>query len=170
MLDVLKNKCINTLVFLLFFVLLMLNLFYFHSVLTVVHVKIVSEAINELSLDTSYRVRVIHVFKMSSSLATFRSIWILSNLCHCPLLLPGKQYLLMGQMSTRVGSTKIIAEISRESYVEEWKRSMKRRMPELGKKRCPVMKTTQMSTLVRTEPESTAGIKYITLNYQLRLI
>ena len=120
-----------------------------------VHVKILSEAVNELSLDASYRVRVIHSFKMSSAEVTIRSVWILSNLCHCPLILPGKEYLFMGQLTKRVGSSKTIAEISRESYVEEWRESMVRRMPVL-KKRCP-LRTTQMQELVRTET-STAGI------------
>lgn len=120
-----------------------------------VHVKILSEAVNELSLDASYRVKVIHSFKMSSAEVTIRSVWILRNLCHCPLILPGKEYLLMGQLTKRVGSSKTIAEISRESYVEEWRESMVRRMPVL-KKRCP-LRTTQMQKLVRTET-STAGI------------
>lgn len=120
-----------------------------------VHVKILSEAVNELSLDASYRVRVIHSFKMSSAEVTIRSVWILSNLCHCPLIFPGKEYLLMGQLTKRVGSSKTIAEISRESYVEEWRESMVRRMPVL-KKRCP-LRTTQMQKLVRTET-STTGI------------
>ena len=61
----------------------------------------------------------------------------------------------MGQLTKRVGSSKTIAEISRESYVEEWRESMVRRMPVL-KKRCP-LRTTQMQELVRTET-STAGI------------
>ena len=124
---------------------------------TVVHIRILSEGINELSLDTNYRVRFIHMFKMKSSLPTFRSVWILSNLCSCPLLLPGKQYLLMGKMTRMVGSTKVIAEVSRESYVEEWNGSLLRTMQDL-RKRCQLMKTTQTTTLVRTEPQNIAGI------------
>lgn len=121
--------------------------------------KVLSEAINELSLDTRYRVRVIHSFKMNSELTALRSVWILSNLCHCPLLLPGKEYLLMGQMTMAVDSTTSIAQISRESYVEEWRESMVRRMPEL-KKRCP-LKTTEMTTVERTETRGTGGMIYV---------
>ena len=124
---------------------------------TVVPIRILSEGINELSLDTNYRVRFIHMFKMKSSLPTFRSVWILSNLCSCPLLLPGKQYLLMGKRTRMVGSTKVIAEVSRESYVEEWNGALLRTMQDL-RKRCQLMKTTQTTTLVRTEPKNIAGI------------
>ena len=50
----------------------------------------------------------------------------------------------MGQLTMRVGSTKTIAEISRDSYVEEWRGSMMRRIPKL-KKRCLLM-LTEMRT------------------------
>ena len=123
---------------------------------TVVHVKILTEAINEFSLDTNYRVTVIHSFKMTTTLPTLRSVRILNNLCHCPLLLPGKEYLLMGQLTMRAGLTKATAEISRDSYVEEWRESMVRRVPNL-KKRCPLI-TTQMTTLVPTTPKSIEGM------------
>ena len=121
-----------------------------------VHVKILTEAINEVSLDTNYRVTVIHSFKMTTTLTTLRSVRILNNLCHCPLLLPGKEYLLMGQLTLRAGLTKAIAEISRDSYVEEWRESMVRRVPDL-KKRCPLI-TTQMTTLVPTTPKNIEGM------------
>ncbi len=116
---------------------------------------ILSEAINEFNHDTNYRVRLIHTFKMTSSMTTVRSVWILGNLCRCPLLLPGKQYLLMGQLGMHAGSTDPIAEISQKSYVEEWKESMIRRLPDL-KQRCP-LSTTQMSTLVTNNIGSTTG-------------
>ena len=122
----------------------------------VVHVKILTEAINEVSLDTNYRVTVIHSFKMTTTLTTLRSVRILNNLCHCPLLLPGKEYLLMGKLIVRAGLTKAVAVISRDSYVEDWRESMIRRLPDL-KKRCPLI-TTQMTTLVPTTPKSIEGV------------
>ena len=123
---------------------------------TVVHVKILTEAINEVSLDTNYRVTVIHSFKMTATLTTLRSVRILNNVCHCPLLLPGKEYLVMGKLIMRVGLTKAIAVISRDSYVEDWRESMIRRVPDL-KKRCP-LSTTQMTTLVPTKPKIIEGM------------
>ena len=56
----------------------------------------------------------------------------------------------------RVGLTKVIAEISRDSYVEEWRESMVSRMQDL-KNRCPLI-TTQMTTPVATTPKSTEGM------------
>ena len=132
-----------------------LPLFFF---LTVVHVRILTEGINESSLDTHYRISIINIFKMNSSLPTFRSVWILRNLCSCPLLRPGKQYLLTGKMTRLAGYTKIIAEVSRESYVEEWTRSMLTRMEEIKSKRCSLIRTTWMTTSMGTKPESTSGI------------
>ena len=132
--------------------------YHYFFVLTVVHVRILTEGINELSLDTNYRISIINIFKMKSSSATFRSVWILSNLCSCPLLHPGKQYLLTGKMTRVAGSTKIIAEVSQESYVEEWTKSMLTRMEEMKSKRCSLIRTTYMTTSARTKPESTSGI------------
>ena len=120
------------------------------------HVKILSEAINEFNHDANYRIRLIHTFKITSGVTTVRSVWILGNQCHCPLLLPGKQYLLMGHLGMRAGSSEPIAEINRQSYVEVWKASMIRRLPTL-KKRCP-SKTTASSTLVTEIRGSTTGI------------
>ena len=113
---------------------------------------------NELSLDTHYRISIINIFKINSSLPTFRSVWILKNLCSCPLLRPGKQYLLTGKMTRFASYTKIIAEVSRESYVEEWTRSMLRRMEEIKTKRCSLIRTTWITTSVGKKPESTSGI------------
>ena len=120
-----------------------------------IHVKILSEAINELNHDTRYRVRVIHTFKLTSEIATVRSVWILENLCRCPLLVPGKQYLLMGRLGMLVGSTEPIAEITRQSYSEEWKGSMLRRLPDI-KKRCP-LNATEMPAHKTYIIESTTG-------------
>ena len=55
------------------------------------------------------------------------------------------------------GPTNVIAEVSRESYVEEWNGSLLRRVQGL-RKRCPLIKTTQKTTLVRTEPKVITGI------------
>lgn len=110
------------------------------------HLWILTEAINEFSHDTSYRVQSIHTFKLTRGLTNIRTVWILNNICRCPLLIPGKQYLVMGSLKMRAGSTEPIAEISRKSYVVEWRGSMKRRLPDL-KKRCPP-DTTEMSTVL----------------------
>ena len=128
----------------------------FFSHVAVIHVKILSEAINEFNHDSNYRIRLIHTFKLTSGVTTVRSVWILGNQCHCPLFLPGKQYLLMGQLGMRAGSSEPIAEINRQSYVELWKASMIRRLPAL-KKRCP-LKTTQSSTLLTDNTGFTTGI------------
>lgn len=121
----------------------------------VIHVKILSEAINEFNHDTNYRVNLIHTFKMASTITTVRTVWILGNLCRCPLLLPGKQYLLMGRLGMRAGSTEPIAEINRQSYVEEWRESMIRRLPDL-KNRCP-SNITLIPTLATKNIEITTG-------------
>jgi len=117
---------------------------------------------NEVSHDANYRVRLIHTFKLTSRVTTVRSVWILGNQCHCPLLLPGEQYLLMGRLGMRAGSSELIAEIDRQSYVEAWKTSMIRRLPAL-KKRCP-LKTTQSSSLQRQTTGLTTGILYISFD------
>lgn len=127
-------------------------------IVVVIHVKILSEVINEFNHDANYRVRLIHTFKMTSGETTVRSIWILGNQCRCPLLLPGKQYLLMGRLGIRAGSSEPIAEINRQSYVEVWRGSMIRRLPAL-EKRCP-LKTTQSSTLVTETTRFTKGIYF----------
>ena len=127
--------------------------------IAVIHVEILSEAMNEFNHDANYRVRLIHTFKLTSGVTTVRSVWILGNQCHCPLLLPGKQYLLMGRLGTRAGSSEPIAEINRQSYVEVWKASIIRRLPALMK-RCP-LKTTQSSSLARQTTGLTTGILYI---------
>lgn len=131
----------------------------FPHFVAVIHVKILSEDINEFNHDARYRVRLIHTFKLASGVTTVRNVWILGNQCHCPLLLPGKQYLLMGQLGMRAGSSEPIAEINRQSYVEAWKASMIRRLPTL-KKRCR-WKTTESSTLVTETREFTTGIYFI---------
>ena len=124
-----------------------------------IHVEILSEAMNEVSHDANYRVHLIYTFKLTSRVTTVRSVWILGNQCHCPLLLPGEQYLLMGRLGMRAGSSEPIAEINRQSYVEVWKASMIRRLPAL-KKRCP-LKTTQSSSLEMQTTGLTTGILYI---------
>lgn len=133
--------------------------FFKKNYVAVIHVKILSEAINEFNHDANYRVRLIHTFKMKSGVTAVTIIWILGNQCRCPLLLPGKQYLLMGRLGMRAGSSEPIAEINRESYVEVWRESMIRRLPDL-KKRCP-LKTTQSSTLVAETTGYTTGIYVI---------
>lgn len=132
---------------------------FFENSLAVIHVKILSEAVNEFNHDSNYRVRLIHTFKLTSRVTTVRSIWIMGNKCHCPLLLPGKQYLLMGRLGMRAGSSEPIAEINRQSYVEEWKSSMIRRLPAL-KERCP-LQTTQSSALEIETTGLTTGIFFI---------
>ena len=65
----------------------------------------------------------------------------------------------MGQLTMRSGSTKKIAEISQDSYVEEWRGSMMRRIPE-WKKLCP-LKTTEITiplTTTTTTRKRVSGI------------
>lgn len=136
-----------------------MHLCFFENSFAVIHVKILSEAVNEFNHDSNYRVRLIHTFKLTSRVTTVRSMWILGNQCRCPLLLPGKQYLLMGRLGVRAGSSEPIAEINRQSYVEVWKSSMIRRLPAL-KERCP-LRTTQSSALEIETTGLTTGIFYI---------
>jgi len=142
-----------------FVVVAYFGLFFYYYYVAVIHVEILSEAMNEVSPDANYRVRLIHTFKLTSRVTTVRSVWILGNQCRCPLLLPGEQYLLMGRLGMRAGSSELRAEINRQSYVEVWKTSMIRRLPAL-KKRCP-LQTTQSSSLPRQTTGLTTGILYI---------
>ena len=138
------------------FLQLVQNLFF----LSVVHVRILTEAIDEYSHDTKYRVQLIHIFKLTRGVTTIGTVWILNNSCRCPLLLPGKQYLLMGSLSFSAAKTEPKAEINRQSYVEEWRGSMIRRLPQLHK-RCSPFTTEMVKFLTKTSARITSTNKIL---------
>lgn len=128
--------------------------------LSVVHVRILTEAIDEYSHDTKYRVQLIHIFKLTRGVTTIGTVWILNNSCRCPLLLPGKQYLLMGSLSFSAAKTEPKAEINRQSSVEEWRGSMIRRLPQLHK-RCSPFTTEMVKFLTKTSARITSTNKIL---------
>ncbi|XP_068691105.1 uncharacterized protein [Montipora foliosa] len=120
----------------------------------VVHVQVISEEIDDPSLDRKYRVKVIRPFKISSDVSEVRTVWIRNDSCQCHLLIPEKRYLLMGQLTMHEGSTKTIngIELGRDSYVEEWRESMIRRILEIKKRGCLRIPTSQTPKVAITPP------------------
>lgn len=107
----------------------------------VVHIRTITATIE------TYQVFVIRSYKKSSEISTVGTVWIPIDSCRCPFLVPGKEYLLMGQM-TMVGSTKVGVKVRRDGYVEEWKGSMLRKL-RAAKHRCrqePTMRPTPLAT------------------------
>ncbi|XP_015759282.1 PREDICTED: serine-rich adhesin for platelets-like [Acropora digitifera] len=107
----------------------------------VVHIRTIAATID------TYQVFVNRSYKKSSEISTVGTVWIPIDSCRCPFLVPGKEYLLMGQM-TMVGSTKVGVKVRRDGYVEEWKGSMLRKL-RAAKHRCrqePTMRPTPLAT------------------------
>ena len=126
---------------------------------SVVHVQVISEEIDDPSLDRKYRVKVIRPFKISSDVSEVRTVWIRNDSCQCHLLIPEKRYLLMGQLTMHEGSTKTIngIELGRDSYVEEWRESMIRRILEIKKRGCLRIPTSQTPKVAITPPSEGIG-------------
>ena len=109
----------------------------------VVHIRMITSTIDK------YQVYVIRSYKNSSEISTVGSVWIPIDSCRCPFLVPGKEYLLMGQM-TMVGSTRVGVKVRlrRDSFIEEWKGSLLRKL-RAAKHRCrqePTMRPTSVAT------------------------
>ena len=106
----------------------------------VVHIRTITATID------TYQVFVIRSYK-SSEISTVGTVWIPIDSCRCPFLVPGKEYLLMGQM-TMVDSTRVGVKVRRDGYVEEWKGSLLRKL-RAAKHRCwqePTMRPTSLAT------------------------
>ncbi|KAK2568054.1 Papilin [Acropora cervicornis] len=112
---------------------------------TVPETKLVHIRTITATIDT-YQVFVIRSYK-SSEISTVGTVWIPIDSCRCPFLVPGKEYLLMGQM-TMVDSTRVGVKVRRDGYVEEWKGSLLRKL-RAAKHRCwqePTMRPTSLAT------------------------
>lgn len=115
----------------------------------VVHIRTITATID------TYQVFVIRSYK-SSEISTVGTVWIPIDSCRCPFLVPGKEYLLMGQI-TMVGSTRVGVKVRRDGYVEEWKGSMLRKL-RAAKHRCRQESTMRPTSLATTPIISSEGI------------
>lgn len=124
----------------------------------VVHIQTIASTIDEESLVSEYQVYVIRSYKISSEISTFGAVWIPIDSCHCPFLETGKEYLLMGQMTMLVDSTKVGVKVRlrRHSYVEEWKGSMLRKL-QAANYRCRQDSTMRPTSVATTPTISSEG-------------
>lgn len=116
----------------------------------VVHIRTITATID------TYQIFVIRSYKKSSEISTVGTVWIPIDSCRCPFLVPGKEYLLMGQM-TMVGSTRVGVKVRRDGYVEEWKGSTLRKL-RAAKHRCRQEPTMRPTSLATTPIISSEGI------------
>lgn len=97
----------------------------------VLWVEVRFEAVDELTHDKTYYVRVRHTFKSKVALKEKTQILVLHNKCGCPELRPRNDYLVMGCMPETQHEDRPMLELNRQSYFQLWRPSMMSRLKAL---------------------------------------
>lgn len=97
----------------------------------VIRARIVTSSFNNISQERKYLVKVKTVFRSLVEIKERQEIFVVNDYCHCPILLPHEQYIIMGT-AEQISVTEFRLLIPPRPFVRIWNFNMEVKFKAIG--------------------------------------
>ena len=97
----------------------------------VIRARIVKSSFNDISQERKYLVKVKTVFRSLVEIKERQEIFVVNDYCQCPILLPHKQYIIMGT-AEQISVTEFRLLIPPRPFVRIWNLNMEVKFKAIG--------------------------------------